>query len=89
MDFDLDKEKQLQTEAKSELIKMKREFETIKKSKPRNAMEKDKRQKDLEFLNDEISGTQETLRLIQDNIDLTEIYQPVPFSSCIPQILWI
>ena len=44
MDFDLDKEKQLQMEAKSELVKMKREFETIKKSKPRNDMEKDKRQ---------------------------------------------
>ena len=32
-------------------------------------MEKDKRQKDMEYLSDEISGHQEALRLIQDNID--------------------
>ena len=67
VNFDLDKEKQLQTEAKSELVKMKREFETIKKSKPQMIW-KNIRQKDLEFLNDEIFGDQETQRLIQDNI---------------------
>jgi tRNA U34 5-carboxymethylaminomethyl modifying GTPase MnmE/TrmE len=48
VDFDLDKEKQSQDDVKKEMDKMKREYETIKKSKQKNAMEKDKRQKDME-----------------------------------------
>jgi hypothetical protein len=69
VDFDLNKEKQTQIDVKAEMEQKKREFEVIKKSKPKNAMEKEKRQKDMEFLGDEISGAQEALRLIQDNID--------------------
>ena len=67
--FDLEKEKQTQLEVKTEMEKLKREYETVKKSKPRSDIEKEKRQRDIEFLSDEISGRQEALRLIQDNID--------------------
>ena len=69
VDFDLVKETQTKEDLKIELDKLKREFETVKKSKPRTDADKDKRTRDLEFLSDEISRIQEEFRVIQDNID--------------------
>ena len=52
-----------------ELDRQKREYETVKKGKPRSNPEKDKKEKDRQFLSDEISRIQEEFRIIQDNIN--------------------
>jgi len=69
VDFDLVKETQTKEDLKIELDRLKHEYETVQKGRPRSDPEKEKKMKDKEFLSDEISRIQEEFRIIQDNID--------------------